>query len=130
MPTYTRTNAWNNGGTFNNPILLWYAKGVGVMQSRQLNDTSSWWFFAAIHGQRIGQSASFPDWTTLPSPPQVRTAPPPSQSDKDLYWDQCQHQTWYFAPWHRGYLLALEQQVRAAIISLGGPADWALPYWN
>jgi len=130
MATYTRTNAWNNGGTFNNPVLLWYAKGVGFMQSRPLNDTSSWWFFGAIHGQRIGQSPSFPDWTTLPKPPQVPTAPLPSQSDKDLYWDQCQHQTWYFTPWHRGYLLALEQQVRAAIISLGGPADWALPYWN
>jgi tyrosinase len=47
-----------------------------------------------------------------------------------LYWDQCQHQSWYFAPWHRGYLLALEAQIRAAVVSLGGPSDWALPYWN
>jgi tyrosinase len=129
MATYTRTNAWNNGGTFNNPVLLWYAKAVGVMQSRQLNDTSSWWFFAAIHGENIAQG-SFPGWGFLPSPPSVPTAPLPNPSDVDLYWDQCQHQSWYFPPWHRGYLLALEQQIRAAVVSLGGPAAWALPYWN
>src|SRR6202035_415708 len=31
---------------------------------------------------------------------------------------------------HRGYLLALEAQVRADVIKLGGPSTWALPYWN
>jgi tyrosinase len=33
-------------------------------------------------------------------------------------------------PWHRGYVLALEEEVRAAIVAAGGPKDWALPYWN
>lgn len=28
MATYTRANAWNNGGTFANTDLLWYAKGL------------------------------------------------------------------------------------------------------
>ncbi len=51
MAEYTRANAWNNGGTFDNSDLLWYAKGVGAMQARALDDLSSWWFFAAIHGQ-------------------------------------------------------------------------------
>ena len=32
MATFTRNNAWNNNGTFDNQDLLWYAKGVGVMQ--------------------------------------------------------------------------------------------------
>ena len=129
MANHTRTNAWNNGGTFSNPILLWYAKGVGVMQSRKLSDTSSWWFFGAIHGENIARQ-SFPGWGFLPSPPSVPVAPLPSTADKKLYWNQCQHQSWYFTPWHRGYLIALEKQVRAAIVSLGGPSDWALPYWN
>jgi hypothetical protein len=53
MATYTRANAWNNGGTFANTDLLWYAKGVGAMQARQLSDPSSWWFFAAIHGEYV-----------------------------------------------------------------------------
>ncbi|MBV9924024.1 MAG: tyrosinase family protein [Acidobacteria bacterium] len=129
MATYTRNNAWNNGGTFNNPDLLWYAKGVGVMQFRALDDTSSWWFFAAIHGEYIGESG-FPGWGSIPAPPSVPTAPLPAQDVRDTYWDQCQHQSWYFPPWHRGYLIALEAQIRAAVVGLGGPADWALPYWN
>src|SRR5882757_8650370 len=53
MATYTRMNAWNNGGTFANTDLLWYAKGVGAMQARAISDPASWWFFAAIHGQNL-----------------------------------------------------------------------------
>ncbi|MFZ4664548.1 MAG: tyrosinase family protein [Caldilineaceae bacterium] len=132
MANFTRRNAWNNGGTFENPDLLWYAKGVGVMQLRSLADPNSWWFFAAIHGQYITSPGilGFPAWGFIPAPPQVPTTPLPAQHLQDLYWDQCQHQSWYFPPWHRGYLLALEAQIRAAVVSLGGPADWALPYWN
>jgi tyrosinase len=129
MAEYTRTNAWNNDGTFDNPDLLWYAKGVGAMQARELSDPSSWWFFAAIHGDNISGSDSL-SWGSLPAPPPVPTSPLPSQGDQVRYWDQCQHQSWYFPPWHRGYLLALEAQIRADVISLGGPATWALPYWN
>ena len=134
MAGFTRRNAWNNGGTFANPDLLWYAKGVGVMQLRALNDPNSWWFFAAIHGQYLptgdpNDPTSFPGWAFVPGPPQVPTAPLPSQDVRRRYWDQCQHQSWFFAPWHRGYLIALEAQIRAAI-SPDGPADWALPYWN
>lgn len=129
MATYTRANAWNNGGTFDNSDLLWYAKGVGTMQGRQLNDPSSWWFFAAIHGEYVADNG-FPGWGSLPAPPPVPNAPPPPPGISGQYWDQCQHQSWYFLPWHRGYLWALEAQVRAAVIALGGPSTWALPYWN
>jgi tyrosinase len=129
MATYIRANAWNNGGTFANTDILWYAKGVGAMQARELNDPSSWWFFAAIHGEYLTTSG-FPGWGSLPNPPPVPTTPQPSTSVSDQYWDQCQHQSWYFLPWHRGYLLALEAQVRAEVINLGGPSTWALPYWD
>jgi tyrosinase len=129
MATYTRSNAWNNGGTFANSDLLWYAKGVGAMMARALNDPASWWFFAAIHGEYVTENG-FPGWGSLPAPPAVPTTPVPSQSVWDEYWDQCQHQSWYFLPWHRGYLIALEAQVRAAVVSLGGPSTWALPYWD
>jgi tyrosinase len=137
MATYTRRNAWNEGGTFANQDLLWYAVGVGEMQLRPLDDPNSWWFFAAIHGEYVNPNTpwyttppQFPDWGFIPGPPQVPTTPLPSQNLQDLYWDQCQHQSWYFTPWHRGYLLALEAQIRAAVVSVGGPSDWALPYWN
>ncbi|MCI5166972.1 MAG: tyrosinase family protein [Candidatus Electrothrix sp. GM3_4] len=99
------------------------------MQSRSLDDESSWWFFAAIHGEYVDES-SFPGWGSIPGPPAVPNKPVPSQKNQDTFWNQCQHQSWYFTPWHRGYLIALEDQIRAAIIRLGGPSDWALPYWN
>lgn len=130
MTSYIRTNAWNDGGTFNNSDLLWYAKGVGEMQSRALDDQNSWWFFAAIHGEYLTGETAFPGWAYISAPPQVPTTPLPSQTIQNLYWDQCQHQSWFFPPWHRGYLIALETQIRAAVVSLGGPSDWALPYWN
>jgi len=129
MATYTRANAWNQGGTFTNKDLLWYAKGVAAMQARKLDDTASWWFFAAMHGEYIAQDG-FPGWGALPAPPQVPVTPLPSKKVSDQYWDQCQHQSWYFLPWHRGYLLALEAHVRAEVVKLGGPATWALPYWD
>lgn len=134
MATYTRANAWDNGGTFNNPDLLWYAKGVGAMMSRALNDPNSWWFFAAIHGEYLpgtpNAEPQFPGWQAIPGVPTVPITPLPTQTEMDTLWDQCQHQSWYFPPWHRGYLIALEAQIRQAVIGLGGPATWALPYWN
>src|SRR5690242_6609430 len=129
MATYTRANAWNNGGTFANTDLLWYAKGVAAMQALPLDNLNSWWFFAAIHGEYV-KDTSFPGWGYLPSPPAVPTTPQPSQSVWKRYWDQCQHRSWYFLPWHRGYLIALEAQIRAAVIAGGGPSSWSLPYWN
>src|SRR5581483_12506915 len=92
-------------------------------------DLSSWWFFAALHGEYIKESG-FPGWGSLAHPPACPTAPPPTTKVSRQYWNQCQHQSWFFLPWHRGYLLALEAQIRAAIATIGGPATWALPYWN
>jgi tyrosinase len=110
------------GDTWNETI-LWYARGVRAMRQRpQLSDRTSWRFLAAMHGvdqERWGYYGYL-----------TRDDQWPTQADMDLYWDQCQHGTWYFLPWHRGYLLAFEAIVRAAIVSLNGPQDWALPYWN
>ncbi len=137
MATYTRASAWNNSGNFNNQDLLWYAKGVGAMQARTIDKSSSWWFFEAIHGeyvtqQSMGRRGAFP-WKNIPLPPQVGVTCAAAIHRPGAiaqYWDQCQHQTWFFPPWHRGYLLALEAQIRADIVALGGPSTWALPYWN
>lgn len=137
MANLMRNNAWNSGGDFSNPDLLWYAKGVGKMMGRALDDTASWWFFAAIHGEYVDPNTpwypsppAFPAWGYIQSPPQVPTTPLPTRATLELYWNQCQHGSWFFPPWHRGYLYALEAQLRADISSLGGPANWALPYWN
>ena len=134
MAKFTRTNAWSNGGTFDNKDLYWYAIGVRAMMSRALDDPASWWFFAAIHGEVVTPESlrnpnAFP-WSQIPGPPTVPTSPLPAKPTYDKFWNQCQHGSWYFLPWHRGYLLALEAQIREEIASLNGPSTWSLPYWN
>nr|WP_295922845.1 tyrosinase family protein [uncultured Dyadobacter sp.] len=137
MAEFVRNNAWNSSGNFANTDLLWYAKGVEAMMNRGLNDPASWWFYAAIHGEYVNPNTAwypdppaFPGWGFITSPPKVPTTPLPDQAALDLYWNQCQHGSWYFLPWHRGYLMSLEIQLRQDIVSQGGPDTWALPYWN
>ena len=118
---HVRRDVWNLGSGWSD-ALLWYARGVGVLQQRPITDHTSWRFLAAIHGIDV------PLWQDAGY--LRRGDKLPSQEDQDLYWNQCQHQSWYFLPWHRGYVASFEQIVRAAIVGLGGPADWSLPYWN
>jgi tyrosinase len=120
--TSTRKNVWELGGDWADEI-LWYARGVKVLKARALRDPASWRFLAAIHGFDSGmwQSVGY----LVPSDQM------PTSSDIGTFWDQCQHGSWYFLPWHRGYLMALEAAIRDAIAPLpGAPANWALPYWN
>jgi tyrosinase len=98
--------------------LEWYAKAVSKMKTRPATDPTSWYYQAAIHGFR----ASNPYWKN------VGTLPP--QAERDMYWERCQHQSWFFLPWHRMYLAYFEQIVVKTIVDLGGPADWALPFWD
>jgi tyrosinase len=143
MSDYLRRNAWNanNGGQFINEKgsytdLYWYAKGVQAMQALPISDPTSWWFYAAIHGQYLLKPIKDPRYTYLnwknikyiSASAQIGTVP--STKITDLFWDQCQHATWFFPPWHRGYLVALENILRDIITQLKGPAAWALPYWN
>lgn len=80
-----------------------YAKAVAIMKGRPADDPTSWWYQAAMHGS--------------------------TEAPRDLY-NQCKHGSWYFVVWHRLYLYYWERIVRAAVVEAGGPADWALPYWN
>jgi len=119
--TFTRKNVWELGGDWADPI-LWYARGVKAMKSRALNEPTGWRFYGAIHGidQGLWQQLGYLS----------RQDRMPSRADIDAYWSECQHGSWYFLPWHRGYLIAFEAVVRDAVVKLGGPADWALPYWD
>ncbi len=74
------------------------------MQQRPDGDPTSWAYQAAIHGTHAA-------------------SPPPGAN-------ACKHGSWFFVSWHRMYLLHFEEIVRAAVVEVGGPADWALPYWN
>lgn len=89
--------------------LIWYERAVEALWQLPLDNPRSWFFMGSVHG-------------VPPSFPNVPSAV--------AFWDQCQHQSWYFLPWHRGYITAFEAVVAAEVEALGGPVDWALPYWN
>jgi tyrosinase len=102
--------------------LEWYGKAVLELKKRPISDPTSWWSLAAMHGidQQLWIDLGYLDAEeALPFDPTV-----------EGFWNQCQHQSWYFLPWHRGYLAAFEAILLDVIVKLGGPPDWALPYWN
>ena len=101
------------------PTLLWYARAIAEMQKRPINDPTSWRYQAAIHEYTVEEDPHA-------SPSDVL----PPAADQQRFWSQCQHNSWFFLPWHRMYLAIFEQIVADTVTKLGGPAYWALPYWN
>ncbi len=105
------------------PEILWYARAVNALKQRAPNDPTGWVYLAAIHG--IDPAG----WVRDEVIPSEASLPP--QSIQEVDFDQCQHAGWFFLPWHRGYLAAFEAILADWIAAQpGGPADWALPYWN
>jgi Common central domain of tyrosinase len=106
MATVIRRNAWTLGQSVWPSALVWYARGVRAMQQKPLADPTSWRYQAAVHG--------------------LANIPPPPGAP----WNECQHYSWYFLPWHRMYLYHFENIIRKSVVAQGGPANWALPYWD
>ena len=106
----SRTDKWH-------PTLLWYAKAIAEMQTRPLNDPTSWRYQAAIHDY-------------IPGSDPLATSADAIPPDADQFWAQCQHVSWFFLPWHRMYLFHFEQIIADTIVKLGGDPGWSLPYWN
>jgi tyrosinase len=102
MPEFVRVDVWTLAE--DDPIIIAYGDAVAAMQAKPDSDPTSWAYQAAIHGS-------------------LASAPLP-------LWNQCRHGGWYFVSWHRAYLYYFERIVREQVIANGGPADWALPYWN
>ena len=121
MATRTRREIRSLGDTWND-TMLWYAKAVHALRKRPVTKKASWRYLAAMHD--FDQAG----WINLGYLAKGEALP--KADERKRYWSQCQHQTWYFLPWHRAYLHSFEDIVRDAIKSLDGPADWALPYWN
>jgi tyrosinase len=103
----------------NDETLHWYARAVTAMKQKPIADPTSWRYQAAIHEY---DSARDP----LASAEDVL----PGSAEQSKFWNQCQHGSWYFLPWHRMYLHHFEAIVAAQVKALGGPDDWALPYWD
>ena len=122
---YIRNNVLNKNGSFDNDDVYWYAFAIYQLNQKQFSERDSWKFFAAIHGFKDhiwARQANFD--------PKNLKDELPSKVDQEIFWDQCQHGTWYFLPWHRGYLVALEAVLRQEIVAVGGPSTWSLPYWD
>jgi len=98
--------------------LEWYSRAIIEMKRRPIRNPASWSYQAAIHGF----DARNPFWRG------VGTLP--GQAERREFWNQCQHQSWFFLPWHRMYLAFFEQIVAQTIADLGGPQEWALPFWD
>ena len=98
--------------------LEWYGKAVIAMRQKPTSDPRSWNFQAAMHGF----NPNLPLWQGA--------APLPPRTIQTRFWNQCQHGSWFFLPWHRMYLAYFEDIVAKTIVDLGGPADWALPFWD
>lgn len=86
--------------------LHWYGLAIDRMRQKAASDPTSWLYQGAVHGTS------------------------PVSAAHRRFWAQCQHGSAFFLPWHRMYLLRFERIVAAEVAALGGPADWALPYWN
>jgi len=100
--------------------LSWYSKAVEAMKAKDINDPTSWWYQGAVHGY----NGNSPYWQNATG------YPPSNQTVSSGFWRRCQHGSWYFLPWHRIYLYFFELIVAKVVQELGGPQDWALPYWN
>jgi tyrosinase len=104
-----------------NKTLLNYALAMRELDKLPISNRNSWKFLGAIHGfdQQLWIDAGLLD----------QSEPIPSDLTNDTYGNQCQHGSWFFLSWHRGYLAAFEAIVAAKVKELTGD-DWALPYWN
>lgn len=94
------------------PILRAYALAIGRMKALSASDPRSLAYQASVHGFRS------------------ESDPPP-----DRFRGQCQHNCWYFLPWHRWYLHYYERIIRSLLAEIDEVPDevaesWALPYWN
>jgi tyrosinase len=117
--TRIRKNVWSLPA--DDRTLEWYARAVASMKARPITDPTSWRYQAAIHGRLDEPGAN---------PGDIDGEALPGDREQADFWQQCQHGSWYFLPWHRMYLHHFEKMVAAEVARLGGPADWALPYWN
>jgi len=113
MPVRRRVDVWRLAPW--DDALVWYAKAIRELQRKPVLNPIGFEYQAAVH-DRMRDSGS--------------TGNLPPVSERDAFWRQCQHGTWFFLPWHRMYLAYFEQIVASTVERLGGPGGWALPYWN
>ena len=91
MAVRMRKNVWTL--PTGDQTLDWYAKAIDVLIKRPITDPTSWRYMAAVHDV-----------------PATLSTPSSAQGS----WAQCQHQSWFFLPWHRGYITAATAHVEGS----------------
>lgn len=104
-----------------NKTLLNYALAMRELDKLPLDNRNSWKFLGAIHGfdRQLWVEVGLIE---------AADSVPVDLTNK-TFGNQCQHGSWYFLSWHRGYLAAFEAIIADTVKKLTGD-DWALPYWN
>jgi hypothetical protein len=119
-----------------------FRKAVRVMRSRDTADRKSveyrksWEYWANMHGYfgKAAVNGTVAKWracNNLSGPEYdaafegVKDTSPPDDVAKQV-WDQCQHRTNYFFPWHRLFLYYFERVLQDA----AGDPSLRLPYWD
>lgn len=92
------------------PHVLAYAKAVHALKTATTPVQLTWSHHTRVHGQ-LGVGPT------------------------ETIYNQCQHSSWFFLPWHRIYLSVFEDIIRSLIAGMPDVADdvkqsWALPYWD
>ena len=109
----------------NDPIIVFYGRAIAEMKRKLIGDPLSWRYQAAIHDYPTGASLA-----ERQAEDPFATAADVLPADQGTFWRQCQHFSWFFLPWHRMYLHHFEKIIMSHVERLGGPNNWALPYWN
>ena len=136
VPLPVRTRRDVNNLAANDPIITLYRDAIGVMKGRDLRDPTSLRYQAAIHSypssvattadRRDRAKNVFPDFVD----PRAEDRDYPLPTDRDTFWRQCQHGSWFFLSWHRMYIHFFEKMIMDIVKNRPGGSDWALPYWN
>ncbi len=100
-----------------------FAMAMGALDQLEVSNRNSWRFLAGVHG------CDADSWVSAGVVSSADEIPNEIKRTDGPYGRQCQHGSWHFLSWHRGYLFAFEAIVAAKVRELTGE-DWALPYWN
>ncbi|NOH99796.1 tyrosinase family protein [Vibrio kanaloae] len=129
MTLRVRSNITGQSTSDPTTSLYWYEKAVSLMRGREVTDPTSWGWWAAVH--RYNFQSPFWHKTYDGDKPWVTGLDNEITPGAHEFLAKCPHGSFYFLAWHRQYLLAFENAIRAVLSEVpGAPENWALPYWD
>ncbi|AOT08735.1 tyrosinase family protein [Pseudoalteromonas luteoviolacea] len=127
-----RKNLLNQNLNDQSSDLYWYNEASKAMRNKDVNDPTSWGWWAAVH-QYASNVSQNQYWTSTDVDGQdwVTNLDNMDKSGNAQWWAHCPHGDPKFLPWHRAYILAFENALLQVISTLpNAPAQWAMPFWD